>query len=412
MVRVARDPEAAMHTTRERIEAILRETFRPEHLVVRDDSARHAGHAGAAAGGGHFEVEIAAAAFAGRSLVDQHRLVYSALAPLIGGAVHALALRTRPASGAGGGQAITRPGTDRLDPLLRRGDPVLLDGATGTELARRGVPTSLPLWSAHAFTTPDRIRVLAGVHADYVRAGAEIIVTNTFRTTRRALDPAGAGDRWREYNRLAVQVAREAVAGTACLVAGGLAPLEDCYRPDLVPPQPDCLDEHRRQAELLLELGVDLLFIETMNTAREARAALRAARQAGAPALLSLCPGSFDRLLSGELLSEVLPEILAEGGAALRGALLNCAQPETLERGFAPFAALLGGLPAGLYAHLGAPDEITGWRLPEAHEPRRYADWMAGRLGEGARLVGGCCGTTPDHIAALRATLRRTAADR
>ncbi len=58
-------------------------------------------------------------------------------------------------------------------------------------------------------------------------------------------------------------------------------------------------------------------------------------------------------------------------------------------------------LPHGLYAHLGEPDDVTGWKLPERHEPERYADWMSRRLAEGARLVGGCCGTGPDHIAAL-----------
>ncbi len=403
-----------METTRRKIETILRETFGPERLVVRDDSARHAGHAGAASGGGHFEVDIVAAAFTGRPLLEQHRLVYAALGPLIGNAVHALALRTRPPSTAGGREHSTPAGA-RMDPLearLRRGNPVLLDGATGTELARRGIPTHLPLWSAHAFTTPERVRILTAVHADYVGAGAEILVTNTFRTTRRALDRAGAGDRWLEYNRLAVQAAREATAGAACLVAGGLAPLEDCYRPDLVPSPAACLDEHRRQVDMLLELGVDLIFIETMNCVREARAALRAARQAGAPTLLSLCPGEPGKLLSGEPLSEAMPELLAEGGGALRGALLNCAPPEVLERCFAPFAALLDGLPAGVYAHLGEPDPITGWRLPAAHEPRRYAEWMAGRLGEGARLVGGCCGTAPDHIAALRALLLGQAAER
>lgn len=306
-----------------------------------------------------------------------------------------------------------------IDDLLECRAPLLLDGATGTELARRGVPTTLPLWSARAFTSPAGLRTLTGIHADYVRAGAEIIVTNTFRTTRRALATAGLADRWEEFNRLAVRAAREAAAGAAagaagtgdpapvCLVAGGIAPLEDCYRPDLVPAQADCLDEHRRQVDLLLAIGVDLIIIETMNCAREARAALRAAREAGTPVLLSLCPGGPDRLLSGEPLAAVVPDLLAEGGTALRGLLLNCATPEVLERAFPVFAALTGPTPAGLYAHLGEPDPVDGWRLPEHHEPGRYAAWIAGRLPEGARLVGGCCGTTPDHIAALAALVRR-----
>jgi S-methylmethionine-dependent homocysteine/selenocysteine methylase len=188
-------------------------------------------------------------------------------------------------------------------------------------------------------------------------------------------------------------------------VAGGLAPLEDCYRPDLVPDEDTCLAEHRRQAALLAGLGVDLIFIETMNSAREARAALRAARDTGLPILLSLCPRPPAHLLSGEPLEAVVPDLARAGGPGLAGLLLNCATPEALAEIFPRFAPLAPGLPHGLYAHLGEPDERTGWRLPERHEPERYAAWMRDRIAGGARLVGGCCGTTPDHIAALAALL-------
>ena len=83
-----------MPDTRERLETILRERFRPVHLEIRDDSARHAGHAGAASGGGHFEVVIVSAAFEGRTLLDRHRMVNEAVEALIGGAIHALGLKT------------------------------------------------------------------------------------------------------------------------------------------------------------------------------------------------------------------------------------------------------------------------------------------------------------------------------
>lgn len=301
-----------------------------------------------------------------------------------------------------------------LDVLLARPRPILLDGATGTELARRGVSTALPLWSAHALVSDRGLAVLAGIHADYARAGAEILVTNTFRTTMRALSKAGAQGDWRLLNRRAVECARKGAAAApdgVRLVAGGLAPLEDCYSPGLVPPGPDCLAEHRRQAALLAELGVDLIFIETMSSRREAEAALAVALETGLDVLLSLCPegavprpgGGSDgaRLLSGEPLAEAVPALLVAGGPQLRALLLNCAPPGVLQGIYPRFAALSDGRPHGLYAHLGEPDEVSGWRLPEEHDPEGYAAWMAGRLDEGARLVGGCCGTTPDHIAAL-----------
>lgn len=298
--------------------------------------------------------------------------------------------------------------------LARPGRPVLLDGAVGTELARRGVPTTLPLWSAHALLTDAGLATLTEIHADYARAGAEILVTNTFRTTRRGLAKGNLGDagNWQELNRRAVAAARAGLQAArtgpaalhpsrVCLVAGGLAPLEDCYRPDLVPPERDCLAEHRRQAECLARIGVDLIMIETMNTLREARAALAAALETDLEILLSLCPKGPRHLLSGEPLDEVVPRLRDAGGKRLRGLLLNCATPEVLEPIFPGFSALSPGLPHGLYAHLGEPDEVTGWRLPQHHDPERYARWVSGRIGEGGRLVGGCCGTTPDHIAAL-----------
>ncbi|HKB08400.1 MAG TPA: homocysteine S-methyltransferase family protein [Candidatus Polarisedimenticolia bacterium] len=290
-----------------------------------------------------------------------------------------------------------------LDALLARRRPVLLDGATGTELARRGVDTTLPLWSARALFDDPGLETLTKIHQDYARAGAEVLVTNTFRTTRRALERAGKGGAWREANRRAIACARlgAAAAGRPCLVAGGLAPLEDCYRPDLVPDADVCASEHRIQAALLAELGADLLFIETMNSGREAEAALLAARETGLPVLLSLCPREPRHLLSGEPLDEVVKHLAGLGGEALRAILVNCATPEAMQVVFPPFMRAAPGLPHGLYAHLGEPDEVTGWRLPENHEPQAYASWMRLRLDEGARLIGGCCGTTPDHTAAL-----------
>lgn len=288
--------------------------------------------------------------------------------------------------------------------LLSRPRPVVLDGAVGTELARRGVATTTPLWSAHALLSPSGRKTLTAIHADYARAGAEILVTNTFRTTWRALEAGGRGSEWREANERAVDCAREGASAAegSCLVAGGIAPLEDCYSPHLAPPDATCLIEHRRQVRLLAELGVDLIWIETMNAKREALAATIAAKESGLDFAVSLCPRPPAHLLSGETLADAVAEIVAAGGAGLRAVLVNCASPEALEGLFAGFVVLAPGVPHGLYAHLGKRDDATGWRMPERHEPDRYASWMARRIAEGARIVGGCCGTTPDHVAALR----------
>jgi S-methylmethionine-dependent homocysteine/selenocysteine methylase len=291
---------------------------------------------------------------------------------------------------------------------------VVLDGATGTELQRRGVDTGLPLWSARALSSEAGRDVLKAIHADYARAGAEVLTTNTFRTTQRALGRAGVQDRWVLFNRRAVEAARAGAASSGeapdaaprtIFVAGSIAPLEDCYSCDLVPPQADCLREHLQQVDLLAHLGVDLILIETMNTYREARAAVLAVRAAGIDALLSLCPGDPDRLLSGEPLDHAIPRLLEASKGRVVGLLLNCATPEVLARAAPVLARLAGSLPWGLYAHLGERDPVTGWRLPERHEAQAYAAWVRDRLDEGARLVGGCCGTMPDHIAALESVV-------
>ncbi len=301
-----------------------------------------------------------------------------------------------------GGAFMPRAG---LRERLERAEPVLLDGAVGTELLRRGIRTALPLWSAHALLDDESLKVLAQIHEDYARAGAEILITNTFRTTLRALQGAGLGEQWRRVNRRAVEAAHaaaESVSPRSCLVAGSIAPLEDCYRCDLVPAEETCLREHRRQIELLAELGVDLILIETMNCLREARAALRAAADCGLDVLLSLCPKPPSHLLSGEPLEEAVPELVAAGTSRLRGLLLNCASPEAMEEVYPCFAGLVGEFPHGLYVHLGHPEDTVGWRFSDAYQPARFAAWMAQRVEEGARFIGGCCGTTPAHIAALR----------
>jgi len=159
--------------------------------------------------------------------------------------------------------------------------PLVLDGAMGTELARRGVDTSQEEWSAAALeTAPDVVRQ---VHIDYIRAGADIITTNTFRTHARSLQSSA---RAREWTHKAVRLAQEAVGERSVYIAGSVAPLEDCYSPHLTPPVSYCLREHR---ELIHNLeGVDLLLIETMNTVHEAAAAAQNAHAAGIPFVVSL----------------------------------------------------------------------------------------------------------------------------
>lgn len=270
---------------------------------------------------------------------------------------------------------------------------LLLDGPVGTELARRGVATPLPLWSASAML--DAPAALAAVHADYAAAGARIHTANTFRTDPYTLERIGYGDRWQELTRSAVRIAREAVPDDH-LVAGSIAPLEDCYRPDLTPDLLTCRREHGRLARELSAAGVDLLLCETFPHAGEALAALDAALETDKPVWLSMTLGPAGDLLDPDVVVTTLREAARRGAEAV---LINCSPVGAIT----PLLRRLVELDVdfGAYGNVGAPDPVVGWRNEGDAQPGPYADAVRQWRDLGATVVGGCCGTTPAHIAAL-----------
>jgi S-methylmethionine-dependent homocysteine/selenocysteine methylase len=284
---------------------------------------------------------------------------------------------------------------------LARGPALRLDGAIGTELEKRGHPAGLPLWSTHALL--DAPESLVEIHAEYARAGAEILTANTFRTQRRTLERGaakgpGLAHRDAELTALAVDLARQGARASArrCWIAGSAPPLEDCYRPDLVPEPEALLREHARHMENLAEAGVDLVLIETMNSLGEAVVACRAARECGLPALVSFVSWRPGEILSGESLARAADQIQAEAPLAV---LVNCLPPSAVDRCLPVLAA--AGLPFGAYANLGEPHADGGFTPSEEYDPGRWADHAKRWLDGGARLVGGCCGTGPGHIRAM-----------
>lgn len=274
----------------------------------------------------------------------------------------------------------------------------LLDGAMGTELTRRDVDTTLPLWSAWALdAAPEVVRQ---IHADYVAAGARVLTCNTFRTNVRALAKAGLEHRARELTFRAVQLAREACAGTAGVrIAGSIAPVEDCYSPELVPGAAELDAEHAILARNLADAGVDLLLVETMNTGAEAAAAARAAAATGKPVWVSFTLGEDSRLLSGETLRDAVAAVRPYGPEAV---LVNCIPVTQISHALGLLRDAAGAVPFGAYGNVGHVDDTVGWTLTDAVSPAAYAaaarDWRA----LGATIIGGCCGTQPGHVAALR----------
>jgi len=230
--------------------------------------------------------------------------------------------------------------------------------------------------------------VVGAIHRDYATAGAVVHTANTFRTHRRT-----AGDRWGAWTDEAVRLAR-AAALPGHRVAGSIAPLEDCYRPDLSPPDPR--PEHRAMAKRLAACGVDLLLCETFPHLREALVAVEEAVATGVETWVSFTAGPAADLLTPEQMARGAREAVALG---VRAVLVNCIPVhETLLF----LEAIAGcGVPVGAYANAGGLADGLGWDARTRSAAEAYADIAATWVAAGATLVGGCCGTSPVHVEAL-----------
>ncbi len=264
-------------------------------------------------------------------------------------------------------------------------DGIVLDGPMGTQLGERGVPIPAPGWSAYALEThPD---VIAAIHFDYVRAGADVHRTNTFRT-----QPHVFPDRWRKLITTAVQIARKSVPAD---VAGSIAPYADCYRPDLFPGEGEARLCHRAVARALAEEGVDLLVCETFPHALEARIAVEEASSTGIPTWAALTAGPDGSLMTPEAMEKAARDCVSAGAAAV----LVCCTAATKTLAYVERLAKIG-VPFGAYANAGEPSDGLGFGVDGAAE--KYAAIAKTWIDAGAMIVGACCGTGPDHIAKIR----------
>jgi 5-methyltetrahydrofolate--homocysteine methyltransferase len=286
-----------------------------------------------------------------------------------------------------------------LQDLLAEGRPLLADGATGTNLFAMGLASgeAPELWNA---AHPDRVRSL---HQAFVDAGADIILTDSFGGNRRRLALHGLAGRVRELNALAAQNAR-AVADKAprrVAVAGSVGPTGDLLAPLGETSEDEAVAIFAEQIEGLKEGGVDVVWIETMSAAEEIRAAARAAAKVGMPytvtasfdtagrTMMGVSPAAF-----GSLVADIDPKPLAYGANCGVGAAdllvailaMNSADPG---------AALIAKANAGVPRWHGAEVHYSG--TPELMEV--YAGLA---VDCGARIVGGCCGNQPAHVAAMR----------
>lgn len=276
--------------------------------------------------------------------------------------------------------------------IAPRDGVLLIDGPMGTELGARGVALPAPGWSAAALD--EAPEVVAAIHRDYAAAGALVHTANTFRTKRRTYP-----DRWRDLTARAVAIARQSVP-TGQAVAGSVAPLEDCYSPWLSPPDPG--PEHAELAEALVDAGVDLLLCETFPHVGEGLAALDAAVATGVETWVAFTAGPSADLLSPAEIAAAGREAARRGASAV---LVNCI-PANIVLSYVEQLSDLP-IPIGCYANAGRAEDGLGWERARPDAPARYADLAEAWVRAGATIIGGCCGTTPRHVSALRARFPR-----
>jgi len=288
-----------------------------------------------------------------------------------------------------------------LDEIGRR--VLVADGAMGTELQRSG----LPIGQGGERWNLDRADLIEAIHAAYIDAGCDVILTNTFGATRWILERQGLADRVGEVNRAAARIARRA-AGPARLVLGDLGPTGHLLEP-LGPITRDGLRADAEQrVRALLEEGVDGIICETMTAIDEAVIAVEAACEAGAAWVVGSM--AFDKRPNGMVrtMMGVSPEEagrrLRAAGASMIGA--NCGT----HLGVADFAGILtelaaaSGLPVMIQPNAGQP-RLDGDRAVYDMAGDEFARDMQVVIHAGAAVVGGCCGTGPAHIRALRAAV-------
>ena len=302
---------------------------------------------------------------------------------------------------------------EKLESRLKAGEVIIMDGGTGTEIQRRGTSTGRTAWSAEPM--PDHPDLIREIHEDYIKAGAEIIITNTFSTGRDLLESAGLADRTAELNQLGVRLAQEARDRTASvkpvLIAGSMSTMTPKDEPAVKPSYEEALAVYREQAQLLAAAGVEVIAAEMIIRTLDARAAVEAIRETGLPAWVgySVQRDGEEYFLglhgkhAGETIAQAVNAVAVDGVSAL---LVMHSQSEDTGPALHEMRKHTS-LPLGAYAH--AVEVSTAWEPPTAATlrlgtitPDEYLAYAREWVDAGVQIIGGCCGIDPGHIKTLK----------
>ncbi len=312
-----------------------------------------------------------------------------------------------------------------LDEKLAAGEVIVLDGATGTEIARLGGEMNPAAWCAVA--NRDHPDIVRGVHESYLEAGADVITTNTFATCRHVLEGAGLGDETVAINRCAVELAREArdrvAPGRAVAIAGSMSNTV-AWRPGTVGPDPAYFPSpeeetanYREMADTLAEAGCDLLVMEMMMDVARATRVTEAALATGLPVWIGISASQGSdgtmigwdvereengRLPEGysppprEALETIIDALVALGPRAVG---IMHSSVESTSPGLRILYERWDG-PVMAYPEVMRFDS-AGHLARVLIEPEEFASLCRGWVEGGAQIIGGCCGTTVSHIRAM-----------
>ncbi|MEA3346248.1 MAG: homocysteine S-methyltransferase family protein [Chloroflexota bacterium] len=280
---------------------------------------------------------------------------------------------------------------------LAAGEVLIFDGAIGTMLQQAGLGSGdvAELWNI------ERPETVKEVHRGYKAAGADLFTTNSFQGSPISLAAKGLGDRTFELNFAAARLARE-VAGDDVIVAGSMGPTGQFLEPLGTLSYEEVMRAFAQQAEALVEGGVDILLVETMSDLEEAKAAVEGALTTGKPAVSTMAFDLQGRTMMGVSAEQAARELSTTGVVAL-GA--NCGDgPEVIRAALEQMHPLLPDSPLIARPNAGLPELVDG--VPTwSSGPDDLAAYVPLYLELGARIIGSCCGSTPDHTRAIAAAV-------
>ncbi len=276
----------------------------------------------------------------------------------------------------------------------------ILDGAMGSELIKRGLTLPNHIWSAEAnIHHPELVQK---IHREYIDAGANYIITNTFRTTPRAYHKTGlsrnkACQMAKKSLMCAVDHAKNA-ADPNTKTIGSIAPLEDCYKPELFPGRDAAISEFLQLGRWLDEAEVDILILETMNAIAETEAGLCALKNIDLPLWVSFVLKDENHLLSGDCLADALNML---NSFQIKMVLLNCGPLGRTKRAVDNIMDNWSDS-WGIYPNLGIGEPSIDGCIVEYELMEKYLSVVEYALNSGGSVIGGCCGSSPEHIAEIK----------